>query len=440
MTNRSKLPAAALILVLMLMSSHCFSGDALQRLTPARLKAVQQDVESLKQDRQPVVLKSQLKDYRCALHVHSHLSHDSRGTVPEIVQAGRDAGVRVVMFSEHPSSEVDFFVDGHHGRQEGVLLIPGAEANGLLVFPTASVQDRLTAGPQELAHAVGAQGGLTFLSHVEERMDWELKGLTGTEIYNTHADFNDEVRLIEAMKNPLSLLLQIAPAISRYPQGVFAALQDYPAGYLEKWDKLCAQSPHTGIAANDSHHNQGLRATCLENGRVQLADGLGEPVTVLDANKTRFIAPLLLGKKPGDVVFELDIDPYLQSFRHVSTHLLMHELTEAAVREALRKGRGYVAFDWMADPTGFLFQAQSDGKPWAMGSEIPFASGMTLQAAAPLPGQFRLLCGGKEVTRQAGRSIEYTVTVPGIYRVEVWLELDGETRIWILSNPIYIRG
>jgi hypothetical protein len=269
-------------------------------------------------------------------------------------------------------------------------------------------------------------------------MDWELKGLTGTEIYNTHADFNDEVRLIEAMKTPLSLLLQIAPTIKRYPQGVFAALQDYPAGYLEKWDKLCAQSPHTGIAANDSHHNQGLRATCLENGRVQLADGLGEPVAVLDANKTRFIAPLLLGKKPGDVVFELDIDPYLQSFRHVSTHLLMHELTEAAVREALRKGRAYVAFDWMADPTGFLFQAQSDGKTWGMGSEIPFASGMTLQAAAPLPGQFRLLCGGKEVIRQAGRSVEYAVTLPGIYRVEVWLELDGEARIWILSNPIYV--
>lgn len=130
----------------------------------------------------------------------------------------------------------------------------------------------------------------------------------------------------------------------------------------------------------------------------------------------------------------------LQSFRHVSTHLLMDELTEAAVCEALRKGRAYVAFDWMADPTGFLFQAQSDGKRWAMGSEIPFASGMTLQAAAPLPGQFRLLCGGKEVTRETGRSVEYVVTVPGIYRVEVWLELDGEARIWVLSNPIYIRG
>ena len=71
--------------------------------------------------------------------------------------------------------------------------------------------------------------------------------------------------------------------------------------------RLCAQSPHTGIAANDSHHNQGLRATCLENGRVQLSDGLGEPMTVLDAAKTRLLAPLLRGKQPGDVVFEMEI-------------------------------------------------------------------------------------------------------------------------------------
>ena len=35
-------------------------------------------------------------------------------------------------------------------------------------------------------------GGLVFLSHVEERMDWEIKGMTGTEIYNTHADFSEE--------------------------------------------------------------------------------------------------------------------------------------------------------------------------------------------------------------------------------------------------------
>ena len=31
-------------------------------------------------------------------------------------------------------------------------------------------------------------------------MDWDLKGLTGSEIYNLHADFKDETRLIKSMR------------------------------------------------------------------------------------------------------------------------------------------------------------------------------------------------------------------------------------------------
>ncbi|NOX54524.1 MAG: histidinol phosphatase [Planctomycetes bacterium] len=394
----------------------------------------------MQRNRQPVRLKSSLKDYRCVIHVHSFLSHDSRGTVDEIVQAARAAGVRVVMFTEHPDSETDFFVDGHRGWRNGVLLIPGAETSGLLIFPKASVRRSLSAGPQKLADAVRATGGLTFLSHVEKRMDWELKGLTGTEIYNTHADFKDEVGLIKALTNPLTLLLQIAPVAERYPQGVFAALQDYPADYLRKWDKLCAKSPHTGIAANDAHHNQGLRATYLGDGRVRLADALGESIGELDVAKIPLLAPLVRGKPPGDVVMAIDLDPYLYSFRHVSTHLLMPELSEAAVREALRKGRAYVAFDWMADPTGFLFQARGRGRTWPMGSEVRGIDGLILQAAAPLAGQFRFLCNGQEISRQTGRSAKLLVPKPGVYRVEVWLQLGSQRRIWILSNPIYCRA
>jgi hypothetical protein len=31
------------------------------------------------------------------------------------------------------------------------------------------------------------------------------------------------------------------------------------------------------------------------------------------------------------------------------------------------------------------------------------------------------------------------VTWPGAYRLEAWLELDGEFRPWIFANPIYVR-
>jgi hypothetical protein len=46
---------------------------------------------------------------------------------------------------------------------------------------------------------------------------------------------------------------------------------------------------------------------------------------------------------------------------------------------------------------------------------------------------------GKEVTRTQGRSFEHSISEPGNYRIEVWLNLPDRPQIWILSNPIYIR-
>ena len=44
------------------------------------------------------------------------------------------------------------------------------------------------------------------MCHLEERMDWDIAGLTGTEIYNTHADFKDETKFLAALRSPLTLL------------------------------------------------------------------------------------------------------------------------------------------------------------------------------------------------------------------------------------------
>ncbi len=57
---------------------------------------------------------------------------------------------------------------------------------GMLVYPTLSLAPFSAAEPSELASIVRSRGGHIFLSHLEERMDWQLPGITGTEIYNTH--------------------------------------------------------------------------------------------------------------------------------------------------------------------------------------------------------------------------------------------------------------
>ncbi|MGE3314779.1 MAG: hypothetical protein AB7O26_06640 [Planctomycetaceae bacterium] len=433
-------PLVALALLGLAFAANNLWADAMERITLDKLKATRDSVEALKQDREEVSLESEFQDYRAAMHVHSLLSHDSRSKPEEVAAGAKAAGVKIVMFTEHPAPHYDYFKGGHRRMLDGVLLIPGAEQTGLQLYPQASVPREIKGGPQATVDAVRATKGQTFLCHLEERMDWELDNLTGSEIYNLHADFKDEKNLIKALKNPLGLLT-LFPANKQYPQETLAALLDYPADYLKRWDELCRKSKLTGIAANDAHHNQGLRAVVQDDGKVRIEDALGENGISIDADKIPLlIKPLIASAKPGEIKMLLDLDPYERSFKHVSTHLFLKEQTEPEVRAALEAGRAYVSFDWMADPTGFNFQATSSGKVFEMGSDVKPAADLKLRAVSPLPTRFRLIRDGKEVHSELGRKFEYAVGQPGIYRIELWLNLAAGPQIWVLSNPIYVRG
>ena len=424
--------------LLMSLTSASLWADALDRLALDRLEATRAAVAALKQDWQPVGRPNLYEDCRAVLHVHSKLSHDSRSEPDEIRQAARATGVKVVLFNEHPAPHYDFVTDGHRGLRDGVLFIPGAEFGGLLAYPQDSIAGQEFPQPQLRVNAVNQARGLSFLCHLEERMDWELDGLTGSEIYNVHADLKDESRLVKTLATPAGLL-SLAVATRRYPQETYAALQDYPADYLRRWDQLCQKSKLTGVAGNDAHHNQAVQATLMENGELELVDALGKDLGSVSPDKLLLIRPFLIGLKTGETVTLMDLDPYERSFRYVSTHVFLSGQTEPAVREALQAGRAYVAFDWIADPTGFNFQALQAGQLHEMGSELRWSEDLRLRAASTLPIRFRLLKDGQETDTQLGRNYDFGVREPGIYRLELWVNLPDGPRVWVLSNPIYVR-
>lgn len=414
-------------------------ADALERLRPERLAAVRRDVMALQGQRRDLPREGPWREYRANLHVHSRLSHDSRGTIEEIVAAARAVGTHVLLFTEHPADHYDVYTDGHRGLRDGVLLIPGAETRGFLAFPTRSLRGLGSETPQEFSDLIRGRGGLVFLSHLEERMSWDIKGITGVEIYNTHADFKDEKGMQAALRNPL-WLWKAGALLRTYPQEAFAALQDYPADYLRRWDELCARAPHTGIAANDAHQNVGLVIRRGPEGKARIEDALGKKLVELDAAVIPGLPPPGTESREGDVVWELRLDPYAVSLRYVGTHLLLRDLTPEAVWEALEQGRAFVAFDWLADATGFDFVAVTASGRHPLGSRLPFADGLRLQAQAPLPGHWRLLRDGKVLAEGQGATLDVAAPGPGNYRVEVSLPVAGEERTWILSNPIYIKG
>ena len=420
-----------------ILSSVAFA-DGLEKLKAERLEAVRLSVESLRQQRVDVPRTDGYQEHRANLHVHSHWSHDSVGTIEEIVAAAKRTGTSVVMFSEHPADHYDFFVDGHRGLRDGVLLIPGAEMNGFLAYPTFSLRGVTPTSPQELSDLILGRDGQAFVCHPEERMDWEIQGVTGMEIYNTHADFKDEKNMISALKNPFRMI-QLSELIRKYPQECFAALQNYPADYLKRWDELCLKAPHTGVSANDAHQNVGFVIRWTEGEKGQLEDALGEKLIEMDLAFLPDSENLRKDKKPGDPIFSMYLDRYENSLRHVATHLLLKEQSEQSVRECLEAGRAFVAFDWMADSTGFDFYGESSAGRHEMGSELQFAEPLQLHTIAPLPVHWKLFRNGTVVAESDGREASFAANSDGVYRCEAWLEIAGEPMLWILSNPIYVR-
>jgi hypothetical protein len=226
----------------------------------------------------------------------------------------------------------------------------------------------------------------------------------------------------------------------KYPQEALSSVQDYPADYLRRWDQLCASTPHTGVAANDSHQNVGLVMRLAEDGKVRVEDALGKKIFEAGLVMLPFLQPLAKDKKAGDVLLRFQLDPYENSLRHVGTHLLMSELSQKAVWETLEAGRAFVAFDWIADSTGFDFAALAGPGRYEMGSQPAWQSGLRVRARAPLAVHWRLLRNRTMLRKCEGRTLDMPVTEPGNYRVEAWLTVGADEMIWILSNPIHVRA
>lgn len=431
----SRLIAAVLILVCS--TAPLVAADAIDRLTADRLKATHEAIEKLKAERREIARPGPLKDYRANLHVHSAFSHDSRGKIEDIVASAKAAKTSILMFTDHPANHYDIYADGHQGLRDGVLLIPGAETNGMLLFPRQSINAFLSEKPQQLADLVTDREGLAFVSHLEERMDWELTGITGVEIYNTHADAKDEKRLFASIRNPL-WLMKSADLFREFPQEALSSLQDYPADYLKRWDELCARFPHTGVSANDSHQNMGLTVRLADDGKVKLEDALGKDLLTLEAQVFNAFKPIPDTAKVGDVLFQLQLDAYQNSLHHVGTHLLLTELSQPAVWQALKLGHAFVAFDWLADATGFDFAVVAGSVRHEMGSSLKSTTNLLFSGQSPLKAHWKLICNGQSVAESDGDRFSMAVEGPGIYRVELWLNVAGELRLWVLSNPIYV--
>lgn len=351
---------------------------SLERIAPAHLEAVHQAREVFSKARKTIPAFSIYNDYRGVMHVHAEDADHTQGTRQQVLAAAKQAGVRVVLSTDHRGPNKDSW----SGMKDEVLYIAGSEDEGnQLRWPSPDGED------------------LRVLSHLEEKPEKSAEGYMGMEIYNRHADAKDEPEFYDYFKAAMTKPAEWASVVDRqkkYPVEMFAAQQDYWPELLARWDKESAQGPFVGIAANDAHRNQVYKDTLF--------------------------------------------DPYEIAFRDVSTHILATDLSEVAVRLALREGRAYVSHDWLCDPTGFYFSVQNTLGVYEMGDRIPHIGTTKILAFLPLSAHWKLIHNGKQIADGHGDHVDHDVKQIGAYRLEAWLEVDGEERPWIYSNPVFLRA
>jgi hypothetical protein len=249
-------------------------------------------------------------DLRGVVHVHTRGSHDSPGTIEEVVAAARSAGVSWVAITEHtlPGQL------GASGVIDGVTVIPGFEINtagaSLLAIGVAE-RPPASKDPERLVRWVRGAGGVAFVAHFEHSR------LADPEAYRRAAP--DGVELVNLHAAALERSTSLGWRVPFLPATVaLRSLLYLSPENLANWERLPGPPPIVG--AVDAH----------EKFRV-------------------------LGRLGGTV------DRYRDMFRLLTTHVLARDATAPAILEALRAGRSYLAFEGLAPLDAFRFEPSAGG-------------------------------------------------------------------------------
>ncbi len=344
-----------------------------------------------------------------AIHVHT-VASDGGGTLAEVAEAARVTGLDFVTITDH-----NLWAMPGPQYTDGPLMVLGEEARvpagHMLVLGGDDPEERRARRVEAeerglpLGSSVPAGTGLRIVAHPEGPgepwQDWDPAGFDALEIWNWDTELRDD----GFGDWPKALLLLPADPVS-----AMLELLDRPTATLERWDQLLADGHRVpGVCSVDAHSNVPLT---------------GELVLPFPAYRDLFNLArqhVLLSAAPtGDAAHDA-----------------------ALVIEALRFGRSFCALDGIADAAGFSAEAVNLDESVTLGGELAWeANGVRVTASVPdiaAPTIVKLYRDGSMVSE--GRGPEYdsgALSEPGVYRLEVYVELGRGQVPWIFTNPIWV--
>jgi hypothetical protein len=411
-----------------------------------------------------------LLDLRGLIHTHSPYSHDACDGEPrnandvldgECLQQWRDAACSTnhdyIMLTDHrdsfsrseypnvmqyrPDLEDELIFrddasvanrarcdDGHRvvilGGTESAIIAAGLEGHA------PGRGDTYGSTTPDAMQEMRDQGAVLIAQHTE---DWDVAELAdmpfdGFEMYNLHA--NLFYRLPEALA--LLGLVQTGGEGLPHPDLAILPIWAEDPAYMTRWGSVLAGgAKRVTTMATDAHRN--TFTDLMEDGER--------------------------------------IDSFRRMMRWFSNHLLVTPnpngtWNDEDLKDALRNGRLYGAFEYLGYPGGFDNYVTAGGTTHEMGDEIQLADGPEIVAVAPEVREIdpdgpqpiitlhvmRAIEDGFEEVADDEGELHYTPTEPGAYRVEVrmtprhlqpwtgqYTELTEIPRVWIYANPFYIR-
>jgi hypothetical protein len=350
-------------------------------------------------------------DVPVVYHVHTTRS-DGTGTREQVARAAARAGAAVAIVTDHGdarrAADPPVYLDG-------VLVIDAVEvsswAGHYVALGAAPAPYPLGGEPRAVVDDVGRLGGFGIVAHPGSARaglrwrDWDAR-FDGIEWLNADSEWRDRLR--DLWRTVLAYPWRRVESLT--------AMIDRPGFELQQWDQLAARRAIVGLAAHDAHARLGV-------------GGVGEPyegwvALEVPAYEALFASFVNIVRIPAALSGEAAVDA-------------------AMVLGAVRAGRSYSAITGIARPGRVRFEAVSDGRTAAMGEHLIPRGSVTVSFEADVPpgAHAALLCNGRVVAdRDGGRLTWTTDGVPGACRVEVRVSWAGAERLWLVTNPIYVRA
>ena len=393
----------------------------------------EKSIKELAQRRKEPPKISEYNIYRGALHMHSYWSHDSEGTLYDIVPAAKKNQIDFIFLSDHPHRGADTFPRGYKGFYDGIWIEPGSEKAGFNVWPLKETIIDWSGNIDTIAKNIILQGGMMFYAHSEEPHNWDTPYYQGMEIYNIHTDILDEPSYFPFITNALINK-------NKYHPWVMREIFDEQVAILARWDSLNEHRKVVGFSAVDTHENVNIRAKMLPDGRIQWYGPDAKPIDT--TRVTVWNRWLLAEPDENGWVFKIMMDTYDTNFNYISNFVFSDSLTLHSLSKHLIKGNHFTAFTDLGDARGFCYFAKNANNSviGILGDSLKIGNTASLHAVSPLPGQFRLIHNGRLVYTHPQDDYAFEWKGPvrkGAYRLEMHVKIRGKYVPWVYTNPIY---